>query len=251
MSPLSRHAAPLPADAPAWRWYLRGSSQVFSIPALLLFGAFIGFGAITREAGLTLTQTLFMNTIIWALPAEIVLIGAMYTGVSLPAAALAVALSSVRLMPMVVALVPEMRAARTRGWVLYALSHFIAVTSWVISLDRFRHVPRERRTAWYFGLGTALVIGANTVLGITFLLAPQLPPAAAAGLFFLTPMYFLLSLWGSAREGASHLAMGLGLVLGPVFHLWLPGIDLLVAGLTAGGAAFAMHLLSRHRKGRA
>ena len=242
---------PDPAEAPAWRWFLRGSRHAISVPAFLLFGAFIGFGAITREAGLSLTQTLFMSTMIWALPAEIVLIGAMYAGVSLPAAALAVALSSVRLMPMVVVLVPEMRAPRTRKRVLYVLSHFIAVTSWVISLDRFRHVPRERRTAWYFGLGTALMFGANSVLAITFLLAPSLPRSAAAGLFFLTPMYFLISLWGSARERASHVAMGAGLVLGPLFHVLLPGFDLLAAGLAAGGGAFLLHMIGQSGKGAA
>ena len=43
-------------------------------------------------------------------------------------------------------------------------------------------------------------------------------------------MYFLTSLWGSARERASHIAMVLGLVLGPVLHRVVPGFDLLAAG---------------------
>ena len=233
---------------PAWRWFVRGSRQAFTLPGFLLFGAFIGFGAITREAGLSLTQTLYMNTVIWALPAEIILIGAMFAGASLPAAALGVALSSVRLMPMVVVLVPEMRAQGTRGWVLYALSHFIAVTSWVISLDKFREVPRPWRTTWYCGLGLTLVAGANSILAAIYLLAPQLPALAAAALFFLTPMYFLLSLWGSAREFASHAAMAAGLVLGPLFHLWMPGIDLIAAGLIGGIGAFALHMAAKRKK---
>ena len=64
----------------------------------------------------------------------------------------------------------------------------------------------------------------------------------AAGLFLLTPMYFLTSLWGSAREQAAHIAMVLGLVLGPLLHLFAPGFDLLGAGLIGGGLAYAAHL---------
>ena len=237
---------PDPAEAPAWRWFLRGSRHAISVPAFLLFGAFIGFGAITREAGLSLTQTLFMNTMIWALPAEIVLIGAMYAGVSLPAAALAVALSSVRLMPMVVALTPELRAPKTRSWVLYVLSHIIAVTAWVIAMERFPHVPRERRTAFFAGMGAMLIVTNMTVTAIVFATAGAFPPLLSAVLFFITPLYFTTSLWGSARERAGHYAMILGLALGPVCRAFFPGIDLLVAGIVGGVSAYLLHrLLSR------
>ena len=54
-----------------------------------------------------------------------------------------------------------------------------------------------------------------------------------AGLLLLTPIYFLTSLWGSARERAGHVAMMFGMVLGPVFHLFAPGFDLLAAALAA------------------
>ncbi len=60
-------------------------------------------------------------------------------------------------------------------------------------------------------------------------------------------MYFLTSLWGSAREQATHVAMGLGLVLGPVLHLYVPGFDLLAAGFIGGGLACAFHLCKDRR----
>ena len=84
-----------------------------------------------------------MTVMIWALPAIIVLIGAIKSGATIFAAAFVVTLSSVRLMPMVVALVPEMRTPRTRPWVLYLLSHFVAVTSWVMAFQHFPGVPRS------------------------------------------------------------------------------------------------------------
>jgi predicted branched-subunit amino acid permease len=191
-----------------------------------------------------------MTGVVWALPGKVVLIGAVLAGSSLPAAAFAVALSSVRLTPMVVALMPELRAGQARPWVLYLLSHFIAVTSWVLAMEHIREVPRPVRTAWYCGLGSALVIVNMVVVVVVYLLAASLPPILSAALLMLTPLYFLTSLWGSARESASHFAMVFGIVLGPVFHVLTPGFDLLCAGFVGGGAAYLLHRLGKRRRGR-
>lgn len=193
------------------------------------------------EAGLTLGQTVFMTGVVWALPAKVVLVGAIIAGNSLPAAAIAVALSSIRLTPMVVSLVPEIKTPQTRPWVLYLLSHFVAVTSWVMAMERIRSVPREMRTAYYGGLGSTLILFNMGVVAATFLLARDLPPIIAGALFMLTPMYFLTSMWGSARERASHEAMVFGLILGPIFYVFLPGFELIGAGLVGGLGAYGLH----------
>lgn len=229
-------------------WFFRGAANAASIPVLVLISAFIGFGGLAREAGLGLDHALFMTAFVWALPAQVVLIGAIQSGTGLLATAFAVTLSSVRLMPMVVALIPEIRSAASRRPVLYLLSHFVAVTSWVMALERVRHVPRAARTAWYAGLGLSLLVINCVVVTLVYLVAPVLPAAVSAGLLLLTPMYFLTSIWGSARERASHVAMGLGIVLGPLFHVWLPSFDLLAAGLTGGGLAYAIHLAGRRKR---
>ncbi|EKF19546.1 AzlC family ABC transporter permease [Nitratireductor pacificus] len=229
-------------------WYLRGVRRCFSIPGLVLVSAFVGFAGLAREAGLTLEQTVFMTGIVWALPGQVVLIGAILAGNSLFAAAFAVALSSVRLAPMVVALTPEMRTPKTRKWVLYALSHFVAITSWVLAMESFHKVPRDMRTAFYTGIGTTLVLVNMGVVATVFLVAGRLPVQLTAALLFLTPVYFLTSLWGSARERAGHVAMILGLALGPVFHVLLPGFDLLAAGGVAGGAAYFWHRVRLKRE---
>ncbi|WEX11734.1 AzlC family ABC transporter permease [Chelativorans sp. AA-79] len=230
-------------------WFLRGQRAAFSVPGLILASAFIGFAGLARDAGLSLAQTVFMTGIVWALPAKVVLVGAIMAGSGLPAAAFAVALSSVRLAPMVVALTPEMRTPKTRPWVLYLLSHFVAVTSWVLAMERLPRVPRPMRTVYYAGLGSTLVLMNMGVVAVVFLLAGRLPPTLSAALFFLTPLYFLTSLWSSARERAGQAAMILGLLIGPVFHVLTPGFDLVAAGLLAGLAAFGIHLFSK--RGRA
>ncbi len=241
-------AKPVPTTSDYRLWFLRGVRTAFSVPMLILMSAFVGFAGLAREAGITLAQVLFMTGMIWALPAKVVLLGAIMTGASLPAAAFAVALSSVRLTPMVVSLVPELRAEKTRPAVLYFLSHFIAVTSWVLAMENLRLVPRPMRTVWYCGLGSTLVIVNMVVVAVVYTLAGGLPPMLSAALLMLTPLYFLTSLWGSARERASHFAMIFGLVLGPVFHVVTPGFDLMAAGFVGGGAAYLLHRLGRTGK---
>ncbi len=236
---------PVPAPDRVRRWFLRGVKASFSVPGLILASAHVGFASLAKEAGFSLAESMFMTAVVWALPANVVLIGAVLSGASLPAAAFAVTLSSVRLMPMVVALVPELRAGRTRKWVLYALSHCVAVTSWVLAMERLPAIPRDMRTSYYAGLGVTLVIVNTILVGIVYLLVGSLPDWVTAALLFLTPIYFLTSLWGSARERAGHVAMGFGLVLGPLLHVLVPGFELLAAGLIGGGAAFLFHRLRR------
>ena len=150
---------------------------------------------------------------------------------------------------MVVAIVPEMRSSQTRKWVLYLLSHYVAVTSWVLALQNFPEIPRERRTTFYAGLGSTIVFGSLIVITLVYAVAPRLPAGVSAGLFLLTPIYFLTSLWGSAREKTVHVAMVLGLAFGPVFHVLTPQFDLLGAGVSGGVLAFAFHWSLKRRRG--
>jgi predicted branched-subunit amino acid permease len=221
-----------------WHWFRRGLACLISIPALILMGAFIGFTGLARDAGFTLAQTEFMVFTIWALPSKVVLVSAVLAKSSLLATFAAVCLSSFRLMPMVVALVPEMKTASTRKRTLYMLSHFVAVTAWVMAFARFPAVPREYRTSFFAGLVTVLV-GSNMLLAvIVYQVADKLPPLVSAALIFITPLYFLFSLWGSARERASHYAMIAGFALTPLFHFFLPQIDILGAGIIGGFLAY-------------
>ena len=224
-------------------WFLMGARGIFSRPALILTSAVVGFCGFAYEAGISLEHAVFMTGAVWALPGQFVLIGAMLAGASLPAAALAVALSSMRLMPMVAALVPEIRTKDTPTWLLLAVSHFVAVTAWVFTMERLDRVPREGRVAFFGGFGFTITLVNLTVVAVSYGVISHMPAMVGGALFFLTPIYFLTSIWASARHIEVYFALIIGLVLGPVFHVLDEELGLLYAGLVGGTLAFAMERL--------
>jgi predicted branched-subunit amino acid permease len=224
-------------------WVLRGMRGVISVPATILLLSMAGFGALCRETGLTLAQSVFITAAIWALPSQVVLVGAIAAGASLPTAALGVALSAVRFLPMIASWVPMVRTADTKPWKILVLSHFVAVTAWVVAALHLPAIPPRARLSYFAGFAVTLTTAGTLVTGISFLLAGTLPPVLAGALFFLTPIYFLTALTAAARIPAERLALPFGLVLGPLFRLSGLPLDLVWSGLIGGTLAYAGHRL--------
>lgn len=238
---------PRGGDDSRLRWFLRGVRAALGIPTLILTSSVAGFAALAMEIGISLPHAIFMTAVIWALPAQLVLIGAVNAGNTLLATAIAVALSSIRLTPMVVSILPEIRGPQTRKWVLYALSHFVAVTAWVIGMQTLRGVPVGMRPAYFLGVGIVPIMVNTPMVALVYWFARDLPMAASASLLLLTPLYFLTSIWGSTRERAGRLAMLLGVAIWPVLNWLLPEFSLLGTGLLGGLAAFSWHWFRQRR----
>ena len=85
----------------------------------------------------------------------------------------------------------------------------------------------------------------STLVGYN--LAATLPPLFGAAVLFLTPISFLLSTASNGRQLVDRLALGLGVALLPLASLLDTGVDMLIAGVTAGTIAYAVH---RVRQGR-
>jgi predicted branched-subunit amino acid permease len=228
-------------------WMLRGARAAVSIPAFILTAAFVGYAGLARETGLTLLETLAMTGLVWALPSVVVLTGALSSGMGIIPAAIAVALASVRLMPMTMALMPLIKVpGKTKNWQLLLASHFVAVTAWVYAMKNLPDLPREGRLPFFVGFGGAVSTFVFCMTGAAYLLVERMPDIVAGALFLLTPVYFLCSLWGAARMNADRVAMITGLVLGPLFFVFLPGLDLLWTGLVGGTIAyFASRIVRR------
>lgn len=228
-------------------WYFRGMGGIISVPAFILMMSYVGFGAFAREAGMTVSQAAFTTATVWALLSQVVLAGSLAAGTSIGLVALAVALASVRLTPMVAAWVPVVRGPASTRLSLVLMSQFVAITAWIVSMNRLPNLPREGRGAYFVGFASSLTL-CNTVITIaSFILAGELSGAWRGALLFLTPVYFLTSLTAAARLPSDKLALAFGLVFGPLIYMTGVQLDLLWSGLLAGTLAFFIDRLIRKK----
>ena len=233
-----------------WSWYWRGTRNVFSIPALVLFSAFVGYGSVTSEAGIDVLPAMFSVFTIWALPSNLIVIAGIVSGASIFAIAIAVALASIRLFPMTLALIPDIRHPKARVWQQMAASCFIAVTAWVHMMNVGRDLPREARLPYFVGFASVLMLGCTVLTGITHTIAGRFPDPVMASFYALTPLYFLISIWRSSGSNTERFAMILGFVIGPPLISIMPQGGVILAGLLGGGFAYALRRVLLARKGQ-
>jgi predicted branched-subunit amino acid permease len=235
LAPPSAPSAFLHGFAVAWR----------SVFAYVLFGTFVGIGALGHDFGFSLFWMVMSTILIWAGPAQVILISALGTGASAIEAAIAVTLSGVRLLPMVVALVPMLRMETTRTRDLLLPAHFTAISMWVESLRLLPSVPRDQRIAFCNGLSVGLLLSAALATAVGFYLASSLPPVYAAALLFLTPLSFTVSVLRNSHLLVDRLAFAFGLVLAPVLATLNIDLDLLWSGAIGGTLAYLLYRLRR------
>ena len=231
-----------------WSWFAKGTRNLFSLPALILISAFIGFGGLAREAGIPLTELIFMVPMIWALPSHLILVAGIVSDAPLLAIALAVALAAIRMMPMTIALIPEIRTPDTKKWHLFLVSNLVAITAWVHTLQKAPEIPRRGRLPYFTGFALTMMMTTTLAAALVHQLSAQFPPIVMAGLYFLTPLYFAASIWNTARVKAEHMALIFGFLTGPLFSYLVPQAGILIAGLVGGIAAFALHYLMGKRR---
>jgi predicted branched-subunit amino acid permease len=229
------------SSAPAFFGGLK--SALTSVFFLVLMGTYIGMGALAHGVGLSSWWLALSTILVWAAPAQLIMISAIGTGASLLEVALAVSLSATRLFPMVVALLPLVRGPGTRLRDLLVPTHFTSISMWVESLRLLPMVQREHRLAFCNGLSVGYMGTAVTFGFAGYYLAAGLPPLLAGALLFLTPMSFFISTVNNSRMLIDKLALVLGLALGPLLAFWQLPLDLMWTGIIGGTVAYAAHRL--------
>jgi predicted branched-subunit amino acid permease len=235
-----------PLDSSQWhqplRAYAYGMSAVRStILSAVLFVTYIGIGALAHDTHFSLAWALLSTLLVWAGPAQIILISTLASGAPIVQSAIAVTVSAIRLFPMVISVLPLMRSPETKKRQLILVAHFTAVTLWVECYRFLPHVPRERRIAFVHGLGSGLVLIGLVATTIGYELAANLTQTYASAILLLTPLAFLFSTARNSREFADVLALGLGLAFYPLASLLGSGFDILISGIAAGTIAFLVH----------
>lgn len=218
-------------------------SAILSVFCLVLAGTYIGIGALAHDFGFSSWWLALSTVVVWAAPAQVILISSLGSGAALIEAAVAVSLSAIRLFPMVVALLPLLRDTngRTRTRDLLLPTHFTSVSMWVESLRLLPSIPRDHRVAYCNGLSAAYMSTATIFGFVGYYLAAGLPPLFSGALLFLTPMTFLISTARNSHQMVDKLALAFGLVVGPALAAMHVGLDLMWTGVVGGTVAYAIH----------
>lgn len=238
-------ADPARSNAAAFVDGLRAAAR--SVFLIVLVGSYISIGALAHDLGFSMSWTVVSTLFVWAAPAQVILFTALGAGTAPLEAGIAVTLSGIRLLPMVVVLLPVLRAAKTRAGALILPAHFTSVSFWIESLRLAPALPRENRIAFANGLGAGLVAAAIVATVTGFYLAGVLPKALVAAMLFLTPISFLTATIRSARLLSDRAAFVIGVVMAPLLAWAQVGLDLLWTGLVGGTVAYGLYRLRRSR----
>jgi predicted branched-subunit amino acid permease len=237
-------APPMATGAAFWAGVKAAWTSIF---ALVLAGSYVGVGALAHDYGFSLGWVVVSTLLVWAAPAQVILISTLGSGAALIEAALATTLSAVRLLPMVVALLPLLRTARTRLRQLLLPAHFTAISMWIEALRLLPQVPRENRIAWCNGIGCGFLAVACAGGAAGYQLAGALPHPLPAMLLFLTPMSFLVSVVRNSRLLADRAAFLLGLLVAPLLLWSRIEFALLWTGLIGGTIGYVLGRLVGRR----
>ena len=223
-----------------FKYYSKGFLSIKGIdsPALALGASFVAIGALLKNLGFTIHESILSTFLTYALPGSLVMAESMFIGASLLNIFLAVWLVNARLYPMTVSLMPLLIHKNQPRWKYYLSCHFIAVSSWLIMKNKYLEVEKEHRIDFWMGIGTAtwLVGILSTVLG--YIAADYLNKDMMIGLAIVNPVYFMCMMIGAMKTIQISTSIILGAMLGPLFYFVSPEWCILYGGFVAGTIAF-------------
>ncbi len=222
-----------------------GKAAASSVFLGVLVGTYVSVGALAHGLDFPLLWVMLSTVLVWAAPAQVILISSLGVGAPPVEVGIAVGLSGMRLLPMAVALLPILKGKETRTRDLLLPAHFTAVSMWVETLRLAPGQPRASRIGFANGVGTVFMGVSVLACVIGYEAAALLPELLTAALLFLTPMSFLTSVTRNSRMLSDRLAFLAGIVLGPLLVYEKIGLDLLWTGLAGGSGAYLIHRLRK------
>ena len=207
-------------------------------PAIALGCCFIAIGALLKNIGFNIQESIFSTMIIYALPGSLVMAESILIGASLFSIFISVWFVNARLYPMAVSLFPLMMDENQPKWKYYLSCHFIAVSAWLIMKSNYENIEKKDRVDFWIGLGSATwsVAVISTIIG--FYISDYLNKDMLMGLAILNPIYFTCMMVGAMKTTQITLSVILGSILGPVFYFFSPEGSILLGGLLGGSLAY-------------
>ena len=222
------------------KYYFQGlkSLKKFDSPAIALGASFVAVGALLKDIGFNLEQSIFSTFLTYALPGSLVMAESFIVGASLINIFLAVWLVNARLYPMTVSLMPLLRHKSQPRWKYYLSCHFIAVSAWLIMKSNYKSIDKKYRIDFWMGIGTGTWLTAIVSTIIGFLVSDHLDKNMMIGLAIVNPVYFSCMMLGAMKSLQINLSIILGSILGPAFFFISPEWSILYGGVLAGTIAY-------------
>ena len=122
------------------KFFFKGFRSISShdSPAIALGCCFIAIGALLKNLGFNIQESIFSTMLTYALPGSLIMAESLLVGASLLNIFLAVWLVNARLYPMTVSLFPLMMHKDQPKWKYYFSCHFIAVSAWLIMKSNYK-----------------------------------------------------------------------------------------------------------------
>jgi len=223
-----------------FKYFFRGlkSLKSFDSPAIALGASFIAIGALLKNIGFNIQQSILSTVLTYALPGQLVMAESFFIGASLLNIFLAVWLVNARLYPMTVSLMPLLKETSQPRWKYYLSCHFLAVSSWLIMKDRIQTVDQKNRIDFWIGIGVGTWSTAIVATIVGYWLSDYLSKDMVIGLAIINPVYFACMMAGAMKSKSISTAVILGAILGPMLFLFSQEWSILIAGTLAGTIAF-------------
>ena len=222
------------------KFFFKGFRSILShdSPAIALGCCFIAIGALLKNLGFNIQESIFSTMLTYALPGSLIMAESLLVGASLLNIFLAVWFVNARLYPMTVSLFPLMMHKDQPKWKYYFSCHFIAVSAWLIMKSNYKKIPKNFRIDYWIGIGSATWSVAVLGTFIGFYISEYLNKDMLIGLAILNPVYFLCMMVGAAKTIQITLSVLLGIILGPVFYYFSPEWSILLGGVVGGTIAY-------------
>ena len=222
------------------KYFLKGLASIRGAdsPAIALGASFIAIGALFKNIGLNVQESILSTFLTYALPGSLIMAESLIVGASLLNIFLAVWLVNARLYPMTVSLFPLLTHKSQPKFKYFLACHFIAVSAWLIMKENYKSVERKYRLDFWIGVGTANLSVAISATVFGFFIADYLNKDMMIGLAIVNPVYFVCVMVGAMKTIQMSLAVILGSILGILFYFISPEWCILIAGFTAGTLAF-------------
>ncbi len=221
-------------------FFLKGYKSILKpdSPAIALACCFVAIGALLKNVGFNIQESVLSTLLIYALPGSLVMAESILIGASLISIFFAVWFVNARLYPMAVSLFPLMMDDSQPKWKYYLSCHFIAVSAWLIMKSNYETIEKKDRVDFWIGIGSATlsVSVLATILG--FYIADYLNKDMLMGLAILNPIYFTCMMVGAMKTLQITLSVILGAILGPIFYFFSPEWSIILGGVVGGSVAY-------------